>query len=384
MIVIIFVGLFLSSLVSHGTVINTVGAFTIIIYSFSKGYFFKLHKTYIISLVFVSVFIMLHAVLFLMEFGFKPAQVSRDALFNNVIMSFILLFYSVSISMLIYNESNRLVTALSWVIVVNILFFIVQFFTVYLSGNYIDAVYMFTGEESRYQNYFLQGAAASIVEYRVTGLYVEPSTYVAVLCVLSTAHRLLTSKTNLYIMVIITSLMTFSTISFVVAFVMSISLLKRKVIWRFILMLIVLLIPIVTVFNSFFISAIDDFILKVSLTSGERLDLVRMIYYLDEKLNLIGYGLFSIPDKIHMLASTGVGEYRVASINDAGLINFIGMKFGIIGVVLVLALMFINLSYQRFMMAFSIMITKVSFMFPVFIVVLVPFLLNKNRDKAVL
>ncbi|RFS28751.1 hypothetical protein DYE42_03595 [Aeromonas dhakensis] len=85
-----------------------------------------------------------------------------------------------------------------------------------------------------------------------------------------------------------------------------------------------------------------------------------------------------------MLASTGIGQYRVASINDAGLINFIGMKFGVLGVVFVLALMFVSLTYQRFIMAFSIMITKISFMFPVFIIVLVPFLLSKSRDKAIL
>ncbi|WP_127908156.1 hypothetical protein [Aeromonas hydrophila] len=384
MVIIVFIGLFFSSLVSHGAVINTIGALIIIFYSFAKGYFFKLHKKHIISIACISIFIILQAVLFLMEMGFKPAQVSRDALFNNIIMCFILLFFSISISMLIYNESERFVKALSWIVILNVLFFILQFFTVYLSGNYIDAVYLFTGEESRYQNYFLQGAAASIVEYRVTGLYVEPSTYVAVLCVLSTAHRLLTNKTNLYSMVIITSLMTFSTISFVVAFFMGMSLLKRTFIWRFILALIVFLIPIVTIFNGFFVSAIDDFLLKVSLTSGERLDLIGMIYYLDEKLNLVGYGLFSIPEKIHMLASTGIGQYRVASINDAGLINFIGMKFGVLGVVFVLALMFVNLTYQRFIMAFSIMITKISFMFPVFIIVLVPFLLSKSRDKAIL
>ncbi|EJY0884480.1 hypothetical protein OE987_003102 [Vibrio cholerae] len=383
MFLIVFFGIFLSSIISHGAVVNAIGALIIISFAFYRGYLFKLSRVQVVIISLVSVFIVFNAFVFLLEFGFNPAQASRDAFLNNLLMFFILLLYSISLSSIIIRKRELVNRSLYWILIINLVFFIIQFITVYASGHYLDAVHLFTGEESRYQNYFLQGAASHLVEYRVTGLYVEPSTYVAALCTLSTAYRLLTNKIGLYISVIITCVMTFSTISFIVAVIMAVSLLKKSIIWRSVIFALASLVPIVIIFNDFFISAVDDFFLKMALTSGERLDLVHMIYYLDEKLNLIGYGLFSIPEKIHILASTGVGQYRIASVNDAGLINFIGMKFGLIGVSIVLLFVFSRFGYQKLMMCLSVLITKISFMFPLFIVVLIPFLLDKYRDRHI-
>lgn len=369
MLVVSFLGFFMISLISHGTAINAGGALLIIIYSLVRGYFFNVDKKVIVIGVLVATFCVLQATFSLIEIGVKPSQASRDALLNNLTMSFILILFSISFISLVKFELNNVILSLKWILIINLSFFFFQFLVVYLFDYYIDAVFLFTGEESRYQNYFLQGAASSLIKYRVTGLYIEPSTYVAAMSVLATSYRILTKKISFFVLTILSCLLTFSTISFVVAFFMLLSLLNRKLLGRFLLISCVL-IPILSfVFSDFIFTVVDDFALKLTLTSGSRFELLGMIYYLDDNLNLFGYGLYSVPEKIYMLSS-GMAGYRIASLNDAGLINFIGMKFGLIGVFIIFILMLWKLTFQNFLMVFTVLLTKISFMFPLFIIML--------------
>lgn len=369
MLVVSFLGFFMTSLISHGTAINAGGALLIIIYSLVRGYFFNVDKKVIVIGVLVATFCVLQATFSLIEIGVKPSQASRDALLNNLTMSFILILFSISFISLVKFELNNVILSLKWILIINLSFFFFQFLVVYLFDYYIDAVFIFTGEESRYQNYFLQGAASSLIKYRVTGLYIEPSTYVAAMSVLATSYRILTKKISFFVLTILSCLLTFSTISFVVAFFMLLSLLNRKLLGRFLLISCVL-IPILSfVFSDFIFTVVDDFALKLTLTSGSRFELLGMIYYLDDNLNLFGYGLYSVPEKIYMLSS-GMAGYRIASLNDAGLINFIGMKFGLIGVFIIFILMLWKLTFQNFLMVFTVLLTKISFMFPLFIIML--------------
>lgn len=379
---ILLIAIFLLSLLNHTPYVYIPAVFLLVFYMASLHDVTKISNGEMIATLTYFLFILFSSIYFL-TISIDVSDASRNSFTNNLLFSFILFIIVFSIYRICKSEKGMLDLkfSISFILILHVSIFMLQLVTVYVTGYYIDFVEPVTGEASRYINYILGGALSGVLKYRATGLYVEPSTYAsAMTCVIASAVALNVNRKIINI-AIITLLLNFSTIGIILFFFVSISIYfnKIKLIHASIAAIAIIVMGIIYSDTLFYF--IDDFIYKVENTSGSRFKLLDYIYFdTHGNLNLFGSGFFNIPSELY--AKITYGDYSVAALNDAGLFNFIYLKFGILSIIPICYLFYkINRVSSKLLFA-CILISKISFMFPVLYLALIPSLMVKKQKKA--
>jgi hypothetical protein len=264
-------------------------------------------------------------------------------------------------------------------IVINDLILLLQTVSLAVANKYIDFVEPVTGEASRFHNY---ENFNPVFAYRPTGLYVEPSTFSASVGAMAIGYVILCRargrQANLWplLLTIAAMLITQSTAATIQCLVLMFAVLlmqKRSVqIWGAIFCA-VLMLAAPALLSVYF----GNFITKMDESSGIRLMLLEYIYHTRSGWDLLfGYGPFTLEEPLYHMANPG-GEFQVASLNDAGLLHYFVVRFGLIGLAIPAA-MFIRMRKDlSSILFFAVLLSsKLSYAFPVLYLGLLPLLMR--------
>lgn len=265
------------------------------------------------------------------------------------------------------------------VLAVHVSFFILQFVIVYLTGHYIDPLYLFTGESQRYESLISLPIIGDI--YRPTGFYVEPSTFATYLLWFLALKLNFDDKATKfsYIICIVAistlslAAMVYATLFLIVLYYTSSSKKYNKIILTFVFMLLPIL------FSYIFsarLSALNG--------SGEslRANLNDLVFNQGIIDILFGNGIYGLPDKVANLR-TGSDLWRlgIAALNDNGLWLFLIIKIGLVGLIITIFVFCSLLRRPRDCILFFILLmTKISFFSFTFVFVLYSLFIFRN-DK---
>ncbi|HHQ6549496.1 TPA: hypothetical protein ACSTJE_004534 [Serratia fonticola] len=369
---ILFISVFLLSLLNHTPYVYIPAIFMIVLYACTVTNFFKSSKGEVLSCLSYALFIIGSAVYFL-TVTVDKSEASIKAFNNNLLFSVLLFFIVFPVYRICKSGKGirDLKFAISAVLFLHVAVFLSQTIIVYTTGYYLDFIAPITGEESRYENYILGGALSGILRYRATGFYVEPSTYAsAITCLIMGATALKVNKKIIYV-ALLSLLLNFSTIGIILFVLVSIALFVRKIKIAYIFAAIIILLIILAMYNDVVFQFIDDFMYKVDATSGSRYKLIDYIYF-DKygNFNFFGAGFYNIPSELY--AKISYGDYSVAALNDAGLINFIFLKFGVFALLPVTYLFYRTKGITLKLLFVCVFISKISFLFPILYLAIVP------------
>jgi hypothetical protein len=246
--------------------------------------------------------------------------------------------------------------------------------------HYVDFVEPVTGEKSRYLNY---ASVNPIFSYRPTGLYVEPSTYSAAVGAMAVGYILLCRAKGIrpakmpVILAIVSMLVTQSAAAVIQAIILLVAVVlvqSRNIRMWWVTALALLLIASPGVIAAYF----DSFMLKFNTDSGIRYALVQYVFELRHGWDFVfGYGPFGLENKLYRLADDGVGTPTVASLNDAGLLNFFLVKFGMAGFLIPIGIFWSMRKDVAGILFFAMLMSvKLSYMNPVLYFGLLPLVLR--------
>ena len=380
---ILLISIFLLSLLNHTSFVYVPAVVMITWYASIRTSFFKLSKGEILVSIIYSLFILLSALYFLI-FIDDVSEASEQSFTNNLFFSIVLFFIVFSISRVFKSEKgiSDFTFAVKAVLIIHISAFFVQSAVVYATDFYIDFIEPITGEPSRYVNYITGAAMSSVLRYRATGLYVEPSTYAsAITCLIMAAYALNINKKIIYI-ALLSLLLNFSTIGIILFVLVSIAIFSSKIRLVHVFLAVILITILLFIYNDLVSNFIDDFSYKLSKTSGTRFNLIEYIY-LDAhgNIQLFGSGFFNIPPDLYTKITK---DRTISALNDAGLMNFIVLKFGLISL-LVVGYLFSKVKGGTLKLLFiCVFISKISYVFPILYIAIVPALNKMRIDNAIM
>jgi hypothetical protein len=377
----LFIALLLSSLVSHGAYIQMAGILLLC------GYCLCLKSTRMEMVKRVNLLWMIAALLIItacfLYFIFFPApngapELEKSA-FNNYLFLMLVTFFVMCLCALIVTQLSDLTFALAGLIVVNDLILLVQTASLIATNTYIDLVEPVTGEPSRFHNY---ENLNPVFAYRPTGLFVEPSTFSAVVAVMTIGYVLLCRarahepRALPLVLTLVAMLVTQSTAATVQCGVLLIAVLwtqKKSIRILTAVACVIALVASPSLLQAYF----DSFAMKMDETSAIRLELLDYIYHVRSGWDwLVGYGPFTLEGSLYHLANPN-GGLQVASLNDAGLFQYFVVRFGILGLVIP-ALIFVRTRKDVAHVLFFalIMSLKLSYTEPVLFLGLLPLLMR--------
>lgn len=298
-------------------------------------------------------------------------DVFESALVNNLIVFSLSAF--VSIVFLLSKAINKksFIYVIDRVLLLQVLAIIIQFVIYNISGQYLDFVNLFTGEESRYFDY----KCLNDCGVRYTGLQIEPSTVSSVITILLSIRIYVHRRVNwLMFTSVFSLLLTSSTISYL-QFALLLS------------ALILVALPkynstvIISMFGLAFLATIpfvftSDVMMKVLETSILR---VRLVEYILNSGDLLftGHGVFEYADELYWRSSGEMETGRFASVNDLGIFIFLTIKLGVIIAAFIFTFIFIrNLNWISILLIIAISTTKVGFQHPLFWLFMFMFMFN--------
>lgn len=380
MFLLLFFSILITSFVNFGFEIQLVGLYlclgVLLVKSRKSG--IKINRsTTLIFLVFLSY----NFILYLVQiFFFKNISVESLKSSYNLLISLLSLSFSIILLIrLLKNDDLKIFffKAVELVIWFHVLFFFIQFIVVYVTGYYIDAVYYFSGQESRYLSYVKVGL---IGMYRPTGFLVEPSTYFGVVFCLymglkSSKYKL--SK-KIEVLTLISFILTFSSVAYVV--------LALYLILRFNNLGLVnnlLIFLFLSVMFAIFHEDIAPHFDKIVNSSQIRFALIDYLLNRDTELFVFGPSMFGIEQRLYDLASGNISSAnhynRVASINDVGSLVFLVVKLGLIGGLIYIWLLVTSFKCKKVQYFIPVTMIKLSVMNPIFVLLLpLYFIEDKN------
>lgn len=373
------VTIFLLSLMSHGYIPYIVGIFILVLYNFLK-------KNFILNKNILKVYGVLFSIYAISSLGFQldffnlTSSYSQEAFLNNYIFYLYVIFLSYLVFCLLSKDDiSDLKFAFKYVLLIHILFFYYQWFNVYLTGEYLDLVHPFTGEESRYSNYYANRSVLFFLLYRPTGFYVEPSTYSAALvCLLLINYKINPENKWLLVISFLTLLLNFSTAGIIFFFLILMAYILKKN--MNIKSLTVMLFLCLLIFSLFFESInffILDFYNKFMATIDTRLNVFDgYLMHPITGYNIFGYGLFNISES----AYTYILQHGGA-VNDSGLLAYLYMKVGVIAFFIFFYLLLKARTLPEIAIITSIFLSKISFTTPLFVIALVLYLNSNSHLK---
>ncbi|MEN0679041.1 hypothetical protein [Plesiomonas shigelloides] len=287
-----------------------------------------------------------------------PANIAIVNLTSKLILCFAIF--------IVINNENELYHVLGILIIIHSFIFAVQFFSIYTTKHYIDIVYFFSDETSRYGGGFSIPWIGNI--YRVTGIYVEPSTYSGFVFTYITIRYFLSNtlekKDQFALSTCILSL-SIASIIYCSLLLLVLFLKKKEITPNRILMTTITftLLPIAAYF------IIDIITSRISYTDGSAIYLRENLFdivFIKQTLSeiLIGNGLLGYPTIIaNFLNQGGLWQAQLAALNDNGIWLFIIMKFGLIGLLAITFVLFRNTNnISSFLVLSLVLFTKISIM----------------------
>ncbi|MDT0593664.1 hypothetical protein [Glaciecola petra] len=245
------------------------------------------------------------------------------------------------------------------VCLLHVIFFGIQYLLVYTVGFYPDPLNLIVGKEQRY----IAGMTLPLIGevYRPTGMYYEPSTYATYMLILVATRMCLVNQLNrIDIIVLLSTIFSFSAAAIVYSsLALFIGLMSKEKLRQNIRIMIPLFLLLVPVIYWYFVGRLD---MGHREFGSLRLGLIVITFTQSQFEILFGNGLMGIPTQIDdMKFFGGLAQFEVAAINDAGLWLFNIIKFGIVGLILVLISQKLIISSVRpFLFVLTIYLTKAS------------------------
>jgi hypothetical protein len=300
---------------------------------------------------------------------------------NNFIFFLLDLVFLASFAALIAARVGEVAIIVSRLLVLNCAALLLQTVTLLVSGQYIDFLKPITGEASRYLNY---ASVNPVFLFRPTGLYVEPSTFAAAAGAMAVGYILLSraagkapallpvALTMLCMLITQSAAAVVQSVVLVAAVMMTHS--RRTRAWAAgFIVFIALASP------GLIAAYVNSFMLKFNADSGLRFQLLSYVYELRHGWDyLFGYGPFSVEYDLFSLSEPkGDLGPAIASLNDAGLLNFFVVQFGIVGLAFPV-LMFLRMRKNIANLFFFglLMSAKLSYTAPILYFGLLPLMLR--------
>lgn len=269
---------------------------------------------------------------------------------------------------ILYEKQDLLVSVVNKVLIIHVSLFYLQFLSIYGLGYYIDMLQPFTGEVSRYT----WNVSIPILgdTYRPTGFFNEPSTYLGILFPLLALKYAMTNKLNLVDKLVISSFfigLSFASIAIASSFLVIINFKDKKTL-RYsplIFMVFIFIFPFV----------LDMFLERVSGNYdavGIRTNLINLIFDQNIVEILFGNGPVGVPTQLEYLYNSELSWTLegFSSMNANGLIFFILIKFGLIGVVSIISFFIFKLKDKiSLLVMLLILLTKIKLTSIVFILI---------------
>lgn len=265
-------------------------------------------------------------------------------------------------------ELENILLTLIWL---HLFFFLVQFALYYFAGYLIDFSQVLFGYESRN----MYGST-----FRATGLLAEPSTYGGVLCCLLVPYYTYIRKFNLTLATAtLTLLLSLSTAAWVLAvfLVLAFFLLSDQYSYSSKIKYVSFTLTLVLFLSMVFSDYIVLQSVKYKDTSPMRLLLVDYVFN-EREGNLFIFGPGVLTSEKSLFFDL-LQNYRVASTNDSGSLIYIMLKFGLLGLLLYVAIFiyFLFRDKTKAVLFFLLSLTKINPFNPLFIIAFA--LMKKDR-----
>lgn len=275
------------------------------------------------------------------------------------------------VTLLVLVKYHQIIKYLPSLIVIHVMFFYIQILVYYSSGYFIDYVLFFTGEESRYS--FFEQAQEYTQIIRPTGFYVEPSTYTgAMTCLLGAYLITFGKKFNLIVcLVLLSMVLSMSTSGIIIAglftgYLLVLNISGKKIFYAACISFLVFLLV-----GTLWFDVILEFatlqINKFERGYEARAGLTSYILNREGVNFLVGMGPFSF-EKALLAQLPITGDSSIVTLNDSGVVIFLMIQFGILGLLLFLCGMVIQITRKKDIWIFLIVsLCKIAIYHPVFI-----------------
>lgn len=380
---------FFASLVNHGNA-KFIPALLIIFLINPRKYTYKN-----ILFLIVGAGVITASAVYFNIYGFWYAHPEKvEAFWGNYFSYIALVVFIVFYSKIAADDNlhQELYSAIKIVIVVHVLLIAIQSIAFYTTGKYIDFVEPFTGEASRFENYL---DSASFAQIRFTGLYIEPSTYAAVIVTLVLAKSILASQLNKgndyfdYIS-LLSAILTFSTASIIYAniailYLLYTTVLNSKFKSLAIIIVFVILCGTFSIFYNEIFRIIADTVMKFQERGGMRLGLIHYIF--SEREGIIywfGPNIFGLEKELYILThNLNNGPRLMGAENDSGLFVYLVVTFGVSAILpLLVFFLFILKRRKSLLIPFMIVgLTKISFTHYIFWIFIMTLFYALNKKK---
>lgn len=374
--------IFLLSTISHGPIPWIVALTILLILLVCKRKYITVSVSEQVILLIMLTLIFLDGLFFVTDILYGPQmEVYYNSLLNNLIVYSICLlsYFCLAVFYRVYH--NSIEAALVLVLKIHLALFFIQVVLYHGVGYFIDFVYPFTGELTRAGIYSDNiSGYYSLISFRPTGFFVEPSTYSASIITLSWILRLISSKyikfTNISFFSAILTFSTAGIIISIISIVISNYVLAKNSATK-IFSFLLFIVATVSILGT----TIDYQLEKMDSTLGYRTNLIFETYELINN-KVIPSGFFAVDEEISKKSHAELGQKReLGSLNDSSLFIYIALKFGYLGLVLYLCICFNPLVSRNVKLGLIIVsLTKVSITYPIFWMFIGLAYRNKHND----
>jgi len=377
------VAFFFLSLVNHWVTPWFAGAGILFIYQ--QVFYVEIRRRALVEAFVLLTLLVVFALKFVIIDTPNVAPASVAAFSNNFIVYCLLIVIWLLLRSILLGESAWVLrTAIVVLLFMHLFFFYTQFLIYAVTGYYVDFVFPFTGEETRYLGF--DRSLGLIGGVRPTGFYVEPSNFAAVIffliAILKTMDGLRIDA--LTVLALASMFFAFSTAGMILGGALLVILLlggKEYLSARLVFASIVLVLAIVFFDPLFSLYVSQE---KKYLSSSEiRFSLLDYVFARDGYAYFIGYGPFGVESSLLSAATDTVGGRIAASLTDSGTLVFLMINFGLLGVVLyggILARQHHRVRQTAFLLVASL--SKLSVFLPIWLLLYL-FLLNaKDRFRG--
>lgn len=377
------VAFFFLSLVNHWVTPWFAGAAILFIYQ--QVFYVEIRRRALVEAFVLLTLLVVFALKFVIIDTPNVAPASVAAFSNNFIVYCLLIVIWLLLRSILLGESAWVLrTAIVVLLFMHLFFFYTQFLIYAVTGYYVDFVFPFTGEETRYLGF--DRSLGLIGGVRPTGFYVEPSNFAAVIffliAILKTMDGLRIDA--LTVLALASMFFAFSTAGMILGGALLVILLlggKEYLSARLVFASIVLVLAIVFFDPLFSLYVSQE---KKYLSSSEiRFSLLDYVFARDGYAYFMGYGPFGVESSLLSAASDTVGGRIAASLTDSGTLVFLMINFGLLGVVLyggILARQHHRVRQTAFLLVASL--SKLSVFLPIWLLLYL-FLLNaKDRFRG--
>lgn len=379
----LFTGIFLTSLLSHGPISWLFSAILLSTFlvvtkntDLNKGL-----KQYLI----VSIIVCIYGLKYILWDTYFVPDIYDASFINNFLLFAVICLLWWNYITLFSNESlsTKVHSVVKLVLYLHLILIIMQLCLYIFFGFYFDFVEPFTGEVSR--NDFFLNSYREIGYIRPTGFFVEPSTFTASVICLLAIHIIHNDFEfdKLIVISLVTIIISFSTVGILAALLLTCLLLiiSFRRYFKLILSVAFVLLCSSAIWHEVFFDIVQMQVSKFQRGSGMRTGLLSFFFERDGIHFLTGYGPFGVEEQLSNAVSSGQGVRSFASMNDSGNLVFLLLRFGLIGGVLFFILILLQSSFRNMVLFIIVSLTKVSILHPIFLFYLA-FSFSKSSNHA--